>query len=85
MTYLAMPQHKNPCPWGHEIFNFGRALLIHHYYILSFSEPCPLVEKIFKTKTSILHFLHPKITSPCEVCVWGGGGGGNKEPGMVSL
>ena len=35
MTYMAMPQCKNPCPWGHESYNFGRPFLGHHYYILS--------------------------------------------------
>ena len=28
MTYMASPQHKNPCPRGHEIYNFGRPILI---------------------------------------------------------
>ena len=32
MTYIAMPQHKNLCPGGHEIYNFGRLFLGHHYY-----------------------------------------------------
>ena len=32
---------------------FGRPLLGHHYYILSFSDPCPVVEKnIFKEKNA---------------------------------
>ena len=22
MTYMVTPQHKNPCPGGHEIYNF---------------------------------------------------------------
>ena len=45
-----MPEH-NPCPGGHEIYNFGRPLLAHHYYryILSLSDLCLGVEnKIFK-------------------------------------
>ena len=25
-----MPQHKNPCPGCHEIYNFGRSFLGHH-------------------------------------------------------
>ena len=28
MTYMATPQHKSPCPSGHEIYNFGRPSLI---------------------------------------------------------
>ena len=31
MTYMATPLHKNPCPGGHEIYNFGRPFLGHHY------------------------------------------------------
>ena len=38
-----MPQHKKPCPGGHEIHNFGR-FIGHHYYILS-SDQCLAVEK----------------------------------------
>ena len=36
MTYMATPQHKNPCPRGHEIYNFGRPFVCHHFYILVF-------------------------------------------------
>ena len=25
---MASPQHKNPCPGGHEIYNFSRPILI---------------------------------------------------------
>ena len=28
---------KNLCPWGHEIYNFGRPYLGHNCYILSLS------------------------------------------------
>ena len=38
MTYMPMPQHKRPCPVGHEIYNFCRTFLGHHYYILSLSD-----------------------------------------------
>ena len=30
MTYMATPEHKNSCPRGHEIYNFGRPFLGHH-------------------------------------------------------
>ena len=40
-----MSHHKNPYPRGHEIYNFGRHLLGHHYYVYSLSEPCPGLEK----------------------------------------
>mgnify|MGYP003692425057 CR=1 FL=1 len=38
MTYMATPYYKNPCPEGHEIYNFGRPFLGNHYYILSLSD-----------------------------------------------
>ena len=39
------PEHKNPCPRGHEIYNFGRPFLGHHYYIFGLSDQCLRVEK----------------------------------------
>ena len=49
MTYMATPEHKNPCPRGHEIYNFGRPFLGHHNYILNLFDLCLGVEKkIFK-------------------------------------
>ena len=54
MTYMTTPQHKNPCPRGHEIYNFGRPFLGHHYYILGLSNLCLGVEqKMLKEK---MHF-----------------------------
>ena len=54
MTFKATPYHKNPCPGGHEIYNF----LGHHYYILGLSDQCLGVEKtIYFRNTAILHFL----------------------------
>ena len=49
ITYMATPMHKNSCPRGYEIYNFGRPFLGHHYYKLSLSDLCLKVEKkIFK-------------------------------------
>ena len=51
---MTMPLHKNPCSWGHKIYNFGRPFFGHHYYALTLSESCPRVQKkIFK---EIMHF-----------------------------
>ena len=36
---------QDPCPGGHEIYNFGRIFLGHHYHILSLSDVCLRVEK----------------------------------------
>ena len=33
MTNMAIPQHKNPCPGGHEINIIGAALPGHYNYI----------------------------------------------------
>ena len=55
---MAMPLHKNPCPGGHEIYNFGRPFLGLHYYTLSLYGP---EKKIF------MNISVYTITSP-----WGG-------------
>ena len=48
-----MQFHEN----NHEIYNFGRTLLGHHYYTLSLSDQCLEVEKEDVLRyTSILHF-----------------------------
>ena len=53
MTYMASPQHKNPYPRGHEIYNFGGPLLGNHNYILRLSVLCLGVEK----KILKIHFI----------------------------
>ena len=63
---MATPQHKKPCPIGHEIYNFGRPFLGHDYYIISLSDLCLGIK--FK-KYINLHFL-PSNYLPLE---WGGG------------
>ena len=48
---MATPQHKNHCLGGHEIYNFGRSFLGHHYniHVLNLSDLRLGVErKIFK-------------------------------------
>ena len=55
-TYMATPLQKNPCPGGHEIYNFGRPVLGYRYYILGLSDLCLGVEKkIFK---DLMHFQY---------------------------
>ena len=34
MTYMATPNTRTPAPGGHEIYNFGRPFLGHHYNAL---------------------------------------------------
>ena len=37
MPIMATPQHKSPCPGGHEINNFDRPSPAYYYYTLSLS------------------------------------------------
>ena len=39
------PQHKNHYPAGHEIYNFGKPFLGHHYFILNLFDPCSRIER----------------------------------------
>ena len=50
---MPRPSARTRCPGGHEIDNFGRPFLGHHHYILSLSDLCLRVKKIFKR---IMHF-----------------------------
>ena len=45
---------QEPLPRGHEIYNFGRLFLGHHYYILGLSDLCLGVEK--KILKEIMYF-----------------------------
>ena len=61
---MATPLQKNPCPWGHEIYNFSRSFLGHHKYTLSLSVLCLQAEKKFLKE--IMHFHYVNIwTRPC--------------------
>ena len=44
-------------PRGHEIYNLGRPFLSHHYYILSLSDLCMGVKKIFFKETMRFHYI----------------------------
>ena len=70
ITYMATLYRKNPCPGGHESYNFGRPFLGHHHYIYSLSDLCLGVKKKIFTQ---------KITSP-----WGRGRSWNLQF-LVSL
>ena len=53
---MATSEHKNPYPWGHEIYNFSSPFLGQYYYKLGLSDLCMGVEKkIFK---EIMHFYY---------------------------
>ena len=52
MTYV-YALAKNPCPRGHEIYNFCRPFHGHHTCILTLSVLCLGVEKILR---EIMHF-----------------------------
>ena len=61
---------QEPLPWGHEIYNFGRLFLGHHYHLLSLSVPCSEVEKNFFKEKHQLFSFYPQITCTCS---WDGG------------
>ena len=69
---MAPPYHKNPCPTGHEIYNFTLPFLGHHYYILGLSDLCLGLEKIFKRNNadSLYAFYgHVQTQNPCPVVI----------------
>ena len=47
---MATLYRKNPCPGGHESYNFGRPFLGHHHYIYSLSDLCGSKEEDFYPK-----------------------------------
>ena len=54
---MTTPWHKNPCPRGHEIYNFGRPFLGHHYYILGLSDLCLEVERKILKEIIYFHYM----------------------------
>ena len=42
---------------GHEIYNFGRPFLGHHYYTLSLSDLCLGVEKTIVKEIMHFHYM----------------------------
>ena len=68
--YMATPHHRNPCPRGHEIYNFGRGFLAHHYYIFSLSAICTGVKKKIFKEIQQFYTFYPKITSPLGGGSW---------------
>ena len=51
--------HKNACPGGHEIYNFGRPFLGNHRYIItcSLSDLCMGVEKKMFPEIMYFHYM----------------------------
>ena len=67
--YMTMPQHKNPCLGGHEIYNIGGPILGHHFFTLTLSDLNLGIEKIFK-EIMYFHYMRPhlNIRTPTQ---WG--------------
>ena len=69
ITYMDTPQLtcKNPCPRGHEIYNFGRPFLEHHNFILSLSVFMSRSrEENFKRNNAFSQYLAtPQRKNPC--------------------
>ena len=69
MTYMTMPQHKNPCPGGHDIRILDRAFLGDHHYILNLSDICPSVDKKRRINVALSLYGHcPSIRTSAQ---WG--------------
>ena len=62
MTYMATPQHKNPWPGGHEIYNFGKPFfgyhLLHTWFV--WSMPGSKEDNFFKKYSNFTLFT-PKL------------------------
>ena len=72
--YIVTLYHKNPCPGGHEMYNFGRPFLDHHailYAQFVWCIPGDREEFFLKNYINFKRFLL-KIISP-----WGGRGSWN--------
>ena len=69
MTYMATPWHQNLSPGDHEIYNFGRPFLGHHYYIPSLSDLSLGVEKKIFKEIMYFHYMTytatPYRKNPC--------------------
>ena len=61
---------QEPRPQGHEIYNFGRSFLGHHYHILSLPYSCSRVgKKIVKEILTKTHFALYEFNSPVRAQV----------------
>ena len=59
---MATLLHKNPCPGGHENYNFGGPFIGYHYYILSLYGLFTEVEKSFFFKEiHQFYTFYPKL------------------------
>ena len=67
---MATSHHRNPCPRGHEIYNFGRGFLAHHYYIFSLYARCTGVKSKIFLKIQQFYTFYPKITYPLDGGSW---------------
>ena len=78
VTFMPTPQHKKPCTWGHEIYNFCRPLFGFHNYALLLctsllSEPYPVQRRRDYRKYINFTLFTPKLP------ILGGGGSCNLQ------
>ena len=66
MIFMVTPQHKNPCPGVHKIYNFGRPFLGHHCNTYSICLVYAQAQRRRLLNKYINHTLYPKIMS-----LWG--------------
>ena len=69
MTYMATSRHKNPCPGGHEIYNFCNTFHGHHYCQVSLSDLCLGIEKTIFNAFS-LYDLYGLAPAPESLPWW---------------
>ena len=62
--------HKKPSPIGHEIYNFGRPFLIHHYWILNLSDPCTSVDNKRRRPIAFSLYSHALTQEPVPRGSW---------------
>ena len=59
---MTTPLHKNSCPGGNEIYNYGKPFFGQRYCILSLYGPCPVKGKNIFKEIHQFYTFYPKIT-----------------------
>ena len=66
MTHIALPQHKNPCPGGHEIYNLrSPSLVIITIHLFCLKHAPEQRRRFFKKKINFTLFT-PKLPPLCH-------------------
>ena len=65
MTYMVTPQHKNPYPGGHEIYDFCNHLV--HFLGYRYYKLCLISAQKFHMKIHQFYTFYPQIITPWDV------------------